>query len=267
MKPFLTPLHSWVAVLARGTVARMPLLVHISLIYIRKQLCKGRRLLQPALAPRPKAQQSFRTDAKCAEGYVVLGGWDLSAGSETREAPWFCLKLLPGDAPWLFKEDGSSQWASIAAEFLGTMVALKAFGWLESGAQVREWTTLIYAGTDNRANPQALRKGGSVTWPLMGLMMQMADSDSLIDIGGKLRLEWRPREENQEADNLTNEIFDGFDPRKRVTIQLGDIPLELFLSLQNAYAEFDQKRKECKMVNPLRVRTSKKVKLSEKTPW
>ena len=26
-------------------------------------------------------------------------------------------------------------------------------------------------------------------------------------------------------------------------------------------------RKEFKMVNPLRVRTSKKVKLSEKTPW
>ena len=130
---------------------------------------------------------------------------------------------------------------------------------------MREWTTLIYAGTDNRANPQAIRKGGSGSWPLMGLMMQM--SDSLIDIGGKLRLEWRPREENQEADNLTNEIFDGFDPCKRVAIQLGDLPLELFLSLQSAYAEFDQKRKEFKMVNPLRVRTSKKVKLSEKTPW
>ena len=265
MKPFLSPLHSWAAVLARGTVARMPLLVHVSLLYIRQQLRKGRRLLQPAMTQRPKAQQSFRTDAKCAEGLVVLGGWDLSAGHETSGAPWFCLKLLPGDAPWLFKEDGSSQWASTAAEFLGTMVALKAFGWLESGAQAREWTTLIYAGTDNRANPQALRKGGSVTWPLMGLMMQMADS--LIDIGGKLCLEWRPREENQEADDLTNEIFDCFDPRKRVVIQLGDIPLELFLSLQNAYTEFDQKRKEFKMVNPRRVRTSKKVKLSEKTPW
>ena len=99
----------------------------------------------------------------------------------------------------------------------------------------------------------------------MGLMMQM--SASLIDIGEKLRLEWRPREEDQEADNLTNEIFDGSDPCKRVAIQLGDLPLELFLSLQSAYAEFDQKRKEFKMVNPLRVRTSKKVKLSEKTPW
>ena len=265
MKPFLTPLHSWAAVLARGTVARMPLLVHIALLYIRKQLRKGRRLLQPALTPQPKLRHAFRTDAKCADGYVVLGGWDLTHGSETRGAPWFSLRLEPSDTPWLFKEDGSSQWASTAAEFLGTMAALKAFGWLEARSQMREWTTLIYAGTDNRANPQAIRKGGSGSWPLMGLMMQM--SDSLIDIGGKLRLEWRPREENQEADNLTNEIFDGFDPCKRVAIQLGDLPLELFLSLQSAYAEFDQKRKEFKMVNPLRVRTSKKVKLSEKTPW
>ena len=39
------------------------------------------------------------------------------------------------------------------------MVPLKAFGWLEVGAQMRDWATLIFAGTDNRANPQALRMG------------------------------------------------------------------------------------------------------------
>eukprot|EP00439_Symbiodinium_sp_Y106_P033575 s2721_g4.t1 len=61
MKPFLTRLHSWAAVLARGTVARMPLLVHIALLYIRKQLRKGRHLLQPALAPQPKPQHAFLT--------------------------------------------------------------------------------------------------------------------------------------------------------------------------------------------------------------
>ena len=64
---------------------------------------------------------------------------------------------------------GVSQWASTAAEFLGTMVALKAFGWLGLGAQARGRTTLNFAGTDNRANPQALRNGDSVTWPLYGL--------------------------------------------------------------------------------------------------
>ncbi|CAE7254008.1 unnamed protein product [Symbiodinium microadriaticum] len=265
MKPFLSPLHSWAAVLARGTVARMPLLVHVALVYIRSQLCKGRRLLQPALAQAAKPKQAFRTDAKCADGYVVLGGWALPETGGTENAPWFSLKIFPKDAPWLFKEDGSSQWASTSAEFLGTMAALKAFGWLEAGEQGRDWTTLIYAGTDNLSNPQALKKGGSVSWPLMGLMMQMADV--LIDIGGKLRLHWRPREENQEADNLTNEVFDGFDANRRVALGLGDLPLDLFLSLQSAYADFDQKRKDFKMVNPVKTRTPKKIKLSEKTAW
>ena len=180
-KPFLTPLHSRAVVLARGTMARMPLLVHVSLLYVRKQLLKGRRLLQTALAPQPKAQPSFRTEQS-----ALMDLWCLAAGTSRaamrRVGHPGSLKRLSGDAPWLFKEDGCSQWASTAAEFLGTMVALKAFGWLELGAQARERTTLNFAGADNRANPQALRKGDSVTWPLMGLMMQMADS--LVDIGG-----------------------------------------------------------------------------------
>ena len=91
MKPFLSPLHSWAAVLARGTVARMPLLVHVALVYIRSQLCKGRRLLQPALAQTAKPKQAFRTDAKCADGYVVLGGWALPETGGTENAPWFSL--------------------------------------------------------------------------------------------------------------------------------------------------------------------------------
>ena len=107
---------------------------------------------------------------------------------------------------------------------------------------VRSWSSgprIDYAGTDNRANPQALKKG-SVSWPLMGLMMQMADV--LVDVGGKLKLQWRPREENQETDDLTNELFDVFDLAKRVNIRLEDLPLDLFLSLQEvyAYAEFAQ---------------------------
>ena len=63
---------------------RMPVLVHITLVYIRKQLQKMRRLLQSALSAHAEPKQSFRTDAKCAEGHVVLGGWDLTAGND----PW-----------------------------------------------------------------------------------------------------------------------------------------------------------------------------------
>ena len=52
-----------------------------------------------------------------------------------------------------------------------------------------------------------------------------------------------------------------------VALGFGDLPLDLFLSLQNAYSDFDQKRKDFKMVNPVKTRTSKKIKLAEKTAW
>ena len=36
-------------------------------------------------------------------------------------------------------------------------------------------------------------------------------------------LSWAPREQHEEADALTNEEFSGFDPDKRVVVQLQDI--------------------------------------------
>ena len=51
VKPFLGPLHFWCAVLARGTVARMPVLVHVCLMYLRRQLQLRRRLVPD---PKPR---------------------------------------------------------------------------------------------------------------------------------------------------------------------------------------------------------------------
>ena len=89
----------------------MPALVHLSLIYIRAQLEDGHRLV-PAPSKPSSLRQAFRTDAKCEQGRVVLGGWLLGVDTDPSCAKWFCVELTPGQAPWLFKEDGSSQWAS-----------------------------------------------------------------------------------------------------------------------------------------------------------
>ena len=73
MRPFLSPLLSWTSVLARGTVARMPALVHLVLVYIRRRLGEGLRLVR---APRVKniPHQVFRTDAQCADCFSCAGG-------------------------------------------------------------------------------------------------------------------------------------------------------------------------------------------------
>jgi len=49
---------------------------------------------------------AFRTDAKCETGRAALGGHSLFDGSS------FSLEVDSGVAPFMFKEDGESQWAS-----------------------------------------------------------------------------------------------------------------------------------------------------------
>eukprot|EP00439_Symbiodinium_sp_Y106_P062897 s1641_g9.t1 len=50
----------------------------------------------------------------------------------------------------------------------------------------------------------------------------------------KLNLGWRPRDENQEADALTNEIFDLFSGERRILLHYADLPLSFLHSLYEA---------------------------------
>ena len=223
----------------------------------RAQLLEGHRLVPAPVRP---LKQLFRTDAKCELGRVVLGGWLLGVEADPATAKWFCVELTPDQVPWLFKEDGSSQWASSSAELLATYMACLAFA---PDICVSECT--ITAGTDNRSNPQALEKGSSMKWPLMGLMMQFASY--LASCGGRIKLQWRPREENIEADDLTNSRFDRFDLSLRVDVSFGDLPMSIFDSLQDAQAEFAELKAAQKLHTQKTAPTSKKQKLSEKTAW
>ena len=54
----------------------------------------------------------FRTDAKCETGKVTFGGYHLGDGR------WFSLSASPSEAPYLFKANGDSQWASAPSELL-----------------------------------------------------------------------------------------------------------------------------------------------------
>ena len=264
LKPFLAPLHSWCAVLARGTTARVPTMVYLSLIYIRKNLLLTHHLV-PALRQAPFVTQSFRTDAKCERGRVVLGGWSLAKGNVPAKADWFSVEVTPTMAPWLFKEDGASEWASASAELLASYLALFAFGHLQAAGCRNVMLATIYGGTDNRSNPQAEAKGSSTKWPLMGLLMQM--SETLLHSNLRVKLQWRPREENTEADDLTNGDFSKFDMSLRRPVSFSDLKLDLFEELMACYDEYEASKVALRERNPIREKASIKQKLAEKTPW
>ena len=74
------------------------------------------------------------------------------------------------------------------------------------------------AGTDNLANETVTLKNSTNRFPLAYVQMQL--SHSLYRCGGQLKLNWRPRELNTLADELTNEVFDHFDLAKRIQVSL-----------------------------------------------
>ena len=72
----------------------------------------------------------------------------------------------------------------------------------------------LTASTDNRGNSFVLDKYLTTKFPLNIVLIELAYQ--LQARGAHLRLQWLPREHNQEADDLTNLKVAAFDPKLRV---------------------------------------------------
>ena len=229
LRPHLAPLYSWSAALSKSTVATAPGLVKMSCRYLESQLSK-RRFLFSCKWPLVLKGDSFRTDAKCGTGCVVLGGHSLL------DCTWSSLEVDKVVAPFMFKEDGESQWASTTAELVAVIFALKVFGYLESSEEGRHISLSLQGGTDNKANEALSKKRSSTKWPLMLVSMQL--SHLTMEAGLRLSLKWRPRGENEPADALTNSDFSGFDPLKWGSVVWSDVDWSLLQSLWEERSEF-----------------------------
>ena len=269
IKPFLSPIFAFNAVLRKGTVARLPEMVHLSLLFIREQLelSQGMQsVLQEWKAPR----EAFRADAKCEQGRVVLGGWLLGSDCDPSSAPWFSLEILPGDMPFLFDGGGESSWASTSAELLSSLAALQAFGFLESpmpGA-VDCLRVCVVGGTDNSATDALSKKNMTTKWPLLGV--HMACSAALHRVNKRLSLQWRPRDENSLADALTNGDFSAFSLGRRVQLSVEELPLDMLHHLAAAREDFVSARSTLTRLAEAEgwdKGMSKKQKRESSTPW
>ena len=257
LKPHLAPLFAWSAVASSGLVGKLPDTVILTLKYIQIEL-SNESFMVSAQRPKVFAEEQFRTDAKCTDTSMVLGGWEIS----TRR--WFSISLSREQVPFLFKPDGGgAQCASTSAELLASLAALRAFGWLDGGRTRRTMQFSIFAGTDNRANDLLSNKRSTTKWPLMLVNMEL--SSCLAKSRLTLDLRWRPREENQEADELTNEIFTSFSMDDRVPLSLTDLDLGLVNSLWQTKVQFDLMREEAKQ-HAAEGPQGKKRK-HDKTPW
>ena len=257
LKPHLSPLFAWAAVVAPGTVGKLPDTVILTLKYIDLEF-KGETFLVSVNRPIITSHEIFRTDAKRTEDFVVLGGWELS----TRR--WFSLRLTPHEVPFLFQEGKGAMWASTSAELLASLVALGAFGWITQGKHRKSVPLVLAAGTDNRANDVLSTKRTTTKWPLMGINTQL--SSAIAKARLSLDLRWRPREENEEADSLTNEVFDAFDLELRVPVTFSDLDLSMVFALWETKREFDELKERARLARAStpKHKVNKKV---DKSPW
>ena len=258
IKPHLAPLYAWSSVASKSHVAKLPDTVILTLLYLRETLSESDFKVAPSVSRLSEAP-AFYTDAKCADDLVVLGGWD--AHKPHGEAKWFSLRVTREQAPYLFDAEGRSQWASGSAELLATLVALWIFGYLANSLAPRQIPICLPAVTDNRGNQFLLKKPSTTKWPLMLINMQL--SHLLKKSCLRLKLTWRPREENTLADQLTNEVFDSFDLRQRLSVSWNELPLSMLDNLWSTKSDFDQSRKDISASAPNKSRKRK----ADKTPW
>ena len=260
LKPHLAPLYAWGSAVAPGTVGKLPETIVLTLLYISLNLKRGSFLLD-VKRPLVFAKEAFRTDAKCEDGRVVLGGWECSG--DTLAARWFHVEIKPGEAPFLFREE-KSQWASTSAELLASLAALHAFGWLQVDNSRKSLSWTLTGGTDNLANQFLTAKRSTTRWPLMIINMQLSHCLSLASLS--LKLNWRPREENTLADGITNGDFSPFDASHRVPLKFSDIPQDIIWNLWETKSEFDSLKTEAKFMQG-EVSRRKRKRNEDKTHW
>ena len=90
----------------------------------------------------------------------------------------------------------------------------------------------------------------------------------------RLSLQWRPREENQVADDLTNDKFDGFDSKLRIDISWQQVEKELLDKLLTVQSEYERVISLAKLVKNARPHSlssfnglSKAARKASKTVW
>ena len=84
----------------------------------------------------------------------------------------------------------------------------------------------------------------TTSFPLCLVLMEL--SVQLCGMGAVLHLGWVPREQNVEADALTNEDFSAFDLAKRVHVVPEDLGFQVLPQLMSAAVELDAEIRQTK---------------------
>ena len=239
-RPFLAPLHAFAAVWRGVLAAPIPPAVTMALLWVAKRV-EARHMMQCARR-RVQMEEPFRVDAKAEGDLVVVGGWEPKRGIQGKLDPWasrwFSVHLTPANAPWAFRK-GLPFKSIMALELFASLLSVMLFGdeALATSGSASTAATLILGGlTDNEGVTSMLSKGASSRFPLCLVAMELA---AQLDMrGATLEASWVPREMNQEADDLTNDLVGAFNPELRIEVDLDQMDFKVLSLFEKAAADF-----------------------------
>jgi len=213
LRPFLGPLYAWSSAVPGGACLPLPGAIRLILTFMLKLLSAG-----PAMVPCRKMKEGpkleFRADAKAEGDDIGIGGWCVDPRGPGHSR-WFSLKLDRKSAPWAFRS--GEPFRTIASlELFATLLCVILFAPTEEDNG--RPTIVITGTTDNRGNSFAVAKLMTVKFPLCAILMEIAAV--LHQRNHDLDLAWTPREQNIEADELSNGDHKRFRAEHRIAADL-----------------------------------------------
>ena len=231
-RPFLAPLYSLAAAVRSKTgrkvdTTNLPPYIKFILLHLRERFCKRKTIHCLRGRPSPnESQERFRSDAKAEGDLVTVGGYETfdSRGYPIakKKAKWFLIKLTRSNAPWAFCK--GEPFRTIAAlEMLGSLLGIMLLLGEKGDEHYCCGGSLSVGGfTDNSGNRFILARLLTTKWPLLAFLSEMAAQ--LEEKKILFEMSWVPREQNTEADAITNEDIEWLDPGRRVAADMKTLP-------------------------------------------
>ena len=183
---------------------------------------------------------------------------------------WFSYELTRKDWPWIYERGNRPSLIISTLEALAVLVSLKLF-FGDEPKKGRTKVQVVPTWTGNRGNGSALNKLMSTKCPSSAVVMEL--SCYLKRMSAKASVEWAPRTANYEADSLANGETNGFDPSRRIEVDVNTLRWEI---LPDALRMGRQMEEDTKVTRAIGISTSRGKKLGRrrqedkmkvKDPW
>jgi len=233
---------------------RVPWAVCFILLYLANRFEKGDRLMPP---PSTRIDNGilFKTDARADEEEAWVGGWEPHQSGNLKKSRWFALQVTRDWAPWAFIKNNPQRLIA-SLELLGTLLGVIFFS--DKWSNGSRGSVVGRAITDNLGNSFIVSKQMTTKFPVTLLLMEMTEWLRELDL--VLDLQWVPREQNNEADALSNMDTKDFDENHRIDIVPGKIPWKILNELLVSSTELYNLVIESKQTKTPSTRALKKPK-------